>query len=89
MEHAILGGTIWTDERGRAVVLLPPFLQGRELEFQYELEAAGGSRAAAELQDGRLTITSAEPHRKVAWRLTYRSAPQRGRQRDFDGDAPS
>ena len=37
MEHATLGGEVWTDERGRAVVVLPAHLQGRELEYEYEL----------------------------------------------------
>jgi hypothetical protein len=78
MEHATLGGEVWTDERGRAVVVLPAHLQGRELEYDYELHPTGPSVASARLADGRLTITSETPHLKVAWRLTYRAAPVPG-----------
>jgi hypothetical protein len=71
MEHEILGGEVWTDERGEAVVVLPDHLHDRELEYEYRLESAGCSGAAAKLVDGRLTITSTAPHVKVAWRLVY------------------
>jgi hypothetical protein len=73
MEHATLGGEVWTDERGRAVVVLPAHLQGREPE--YELHPTEPAVASARLADGRLTITSRTPHRKVAWRVTYRATP--------------
>ena len=73
MEHAILGGEVWTDERGSAVVVLPDHLHGRELEYEYRLQAADSAEASAELADGRLTITSAAPHLKIAWRLVYRT----------------
>jgi len=73
MEHEILGGEVWTDERGEAVVVLPDHLHDRELEYEYRLQSASGSGAAAELVDGHLTITSTAPHAKVAWRLVYRT----------------
>jgi hypothetical protein len=85
MEHATLGGEVWTDERGRAVVVLPAHLQGRELEYEYELHPSEPSVASARLADGRLTITSETPHLKVAWRLIYRTAPGTGRR---TGDRP-
>lgn len=73
MEHEILGGEVWMDERGEAVVVLPDHLHGRELEYEYRLHGADPAEASAELVDGRLTITSAAPHTKVAWRLVYRT----------------
>jgi len=66
-----MGGEVWMDEHGEAVVVLPDHLHGRELEYDYRLPSAGGSGATAELVDGRLTITSTAPHAKVAWRLVY------------------
>jgi hypothetical protein len=69
MEHEILGGEVWMDERGEAVVVLPDHLHGRELEYECRLHCAGSTRACAGLSDGRLTITSSLPHLKVAWRL--------------------
>ena len=69
------GGEVWTDERGRAVVVLPPYLLGRELEYAYELESAAPAEVTAVLEDARLTITSVVPHLKVAWRLTPRPDP--------------
>lgn len=74
MEHEILGGEVWMDERGESVVVLPDHLHGRELEYEYRLHCAARSEATAELADGRLTITSATPHVKVGWRLAYRTA---------------
>jgi hypothetical protein len=73
MEREILGGEVWMDERGAAVVVLPDHLHGRELEYEYRLHCADPAEATAELVDGRLTITSAAPHVKVAWRLVYRT----------------
>jgi hypothetical protein len=77
MEHATLGGE-WTDERGRAVVVLPAHLQGRELEHEYELHPTEAAVASAQLADGRLTVASETPHLEVAWRVFYRAAPVLG-----------
>lgn len=82
MQQPILGGELWTDERGDAVVLLPVYLHGRELEYEYELHAGPDADATAELADGRLSIKSETPHRKVAWRLTYRTAEPPGARRE-------
>lgn len=76
MEHEILGGEVWTDERGEAVVVLPDHLHDRELEGEFPLECAARAGARAELVDGCLTITSATPHTKVAWRLVYRTTAE-------------
>ena len=76
MAHEILGGAVWLDERGEAVVVLPDHLHGRELEYEYRLHCAAPAEASAELADGRLTITSAQPHVKVAWRLAYRTGAE-------------
>ena len=84
MEHAILGGELWTDERGGAVVVLPAYLHGRELEYEYELHAGPAADATAELADGRLSIASAAPHVKVAWRLVYRATATSGAERRRD-----
>ena len=73
MEHEILGGEVWLDERGEAVVVLPDHIHGRELEYEYRLDRADSAAAGAELVDGRLTITSATPHVKVGWRLACRT----------------
>ena len=74
MEREILGGEVWMDESGHAVVVLPDHLHGRELEYEYRLQCADPAGASAELADGRLTITSEAPHAKVAWRLACRTA---------------
>jgi hypothetical protein len=73
MGERTYGGEVWTDEHGSAVVLLPPYLHGRELEYAYELEAATAVEVTAVLEDARLAITSVTPHLKVAWRLTPRA----------------
>lgn len=74
MEHEILGGEVWMDESGHAVVVLPDHLHGRELEYEYRLHCADPAGASAELAHGLLTITTEAAHVKVAWRLAYRTA---------------
>lgn len=76
MEHEILGGEVWMDERGEAVVVLPDHLHGRELDYEFQLRDAEPAEASAQLADGCLTITSAAPHLKVAWRLVWRTQPE-------------
>ena len=71
-----MGGEVWMDEHGEAVVVLPDHLHGRELEYEYRLHCADRTEATAELADGRLSITSAAPHAKVAWRLTCRTTAE-------------
>ena len=80
-----MGGEVWMDEHGEAVVVLPNHLYGRELEYEYRLESAGSSGAVAELVDGRLTITSTAPHVKVAWRLVYCAPADAGCEKRAEG----
>ena len=66
-------GTVWTDGDGRAVVVLPPFVQTHQAGFHYELEPVDSSCSATvaeEIVDGRFTIATDDPHVKVAWRVT-------------------
>lgn len=77
MSDTTFGGEVWTDEDGDAVVLLPPYLRGRELEYVYVLRTAAGESVAASLAGDRLTIKSEAPHTKVQWGLTPRLPWQR------------
>jgi hypothetical protein len=66
-------GEVWTDGDGRAVVVLPPFVRAHRAGFDYELTPVGSPSSAVvadEIVDGRFTIATAEPHVKVAWRVT-------------------
>jgi hypothetical protein len=66
-------GEVWTDESGRAVVALPPFVRTHRAGFEYELtpvESACSAMVAEEIVDDRFTIATDEPHVKVAWRVT-------------------
>jgi hypothetical protein len=68
-------GEVWTDGRGYATVRLPAGAEGLETPLDYELrdlEPPSSARVTAELERGRFTIATAEPHVKVAWRLTGR-----------------
>lgn len=76
MQHEIYGGEVWLDQGGRAIVVLPDHLHGRELEYEYSLHCPDPAEATAELVDGRLTITSEAPHQKVTWRLVSRTAAE-------------
>jgi len=66
-------GEVWTDGRGFATVRLPspadPLVPPLEYELR-DLEPPSSARITAELEDGRFTIATDEPHVKVAWRIS-------------------
>ena len=67
-------GEIWTDGRGYATVRLPAEAV-LEPPLQYELrdlEPASSARLTAELNNGRFTVATDQPHVKVAWRVSGR-----------------
>jgi hypothetical protein len=72
-------GEVWTDDHGRAVVVLPTFVRAHRAGFEYDLSAVGSTGSAVvaeEIVDDRFTIATDEPHVKVAWRITaLREAP--------------
>jgi hypothetical protein len=73
-------GEVWTDARGFATVRLPAEAVPLEPPLAYELrdlEPPSSARVTAELDNGRFTIATDQPHVKVAWRVTGR---QRHRQ---------
>ena len=76
-------GEIWTDAHGFATVTLPAHT-GSDLVVELEALADGVSaELAAEPGRRRFTITTSEPHVKVAWRAGARSpnvAPQSPRE---------
>ena len=66
-------GEVWTDARGFATVRLPSEAAPLEPPLAYELrdlEPPSSARITAELEDGRFTIATDQPHVKVAWRVT-------------------
>jgi hypothetical protein len=66
-------GEVWTDGDGRAIIVLPPFVRAHQAGFVYELTPVGSAcsaMVAEEIVDDRFTIATAEPHVKVAWRVT-------------------
>jgi hypothetical protein len=70
-------GEVWTDARGFATVRLPAEAGALELPLVYELrdlEPPSSARVTAELEDGRFTIATDEPHVKVGWRVTGHSS---------------
>jgi hypothetical protein len=70
-------GEVWTDGRGFATVHLPADADRLSSPLEYELrdlEPQSRARVTAELEDGRFTIQTDEPHVKVAWRITGRRA---------------
>jgi hypothetical protein len=67
-------GEIWTDAHGFATVVLPGEADAAlEVELQ-ALAASVSAELAAEPTRRRFTITTSEPHVKVAWRARPRRA---------------
>ena len=80
MDNVAYHGEIWTDARGFATVRLPAEAARLEPPLEYELhdvDPPSSARVTAELDHGRFTIATDEPHVKVAWRVT---GHRRGRQ---------
>jgi hypothetical protein len=68
-------GEVWTDARGYATVELPAEAEPLEPPLEYELrdlEPPSSARITAELENGRFTLATEEPHVKVAWRISGR-----------------
>ena len=66
-------GEVWTDGSGFATVRVPTEAEPLEPPLEYELrdlDPPSRARVTAELEDGRFTIATDEPHVKVAWRVT-------------------
>jgi hypothetical protein len=66
-------GNVWTDDDGRAVVVLPPFVRAHRHGFDYERVPLGsGCSAVVEeaIAENSFRIATDQPHVKVAWRVT-------------------
>jgi hypothetical protein len=75
MDSVAYHGEAWTDGSGFATVRLPVGAGPLEPPLEYELrdlDPPSSACVTAELEDGRFTIHTDEPHVKVAWRLTGR-----------------
>ena len=73
-------GEVWTDARGFATVRLPADAGLLEPPLEYELqdlEPSSSARVTAELENGRFTIATDQPHVKVAWRISRQKEEQR------------
>lgn len=71
-------GEVWTDTRGLAVVRLPADAPQLEAPLEYRLrdvEPPTTAELVTELEGGRFTIRTDQPHVKVAWRITGRRPP--------------
>jgi hypothetical protein len=68
-------GEVWSDKRGYATIRLPAEADALQPPVEYELrdlEPQSSARVTAELQEGRFTIATDQPHVKVAWRVSRR-----------------
>jgi hypothetical protein len=77
-------GEVWTDGNGFATVRLPAGTQQLEPPLAYELrdlEPPSSARVTAELENGRFTIATDEPHVKVARRIRSGHTPH-GQQKE-------
>ena len=73
MKEVAYHGEVWTDGSGFATVRLPADAEALKLPLEYELrdlEPPSSARVTAELEDGRFTIATDQPHVKVAWRIS-------------------
>jgi hypothetical protein len=80
MKNVAYHGEVWTDGSGFATVQLPSGAGPLEPPLEYELrdlDPPSSARVTAELEDGRFTIATDQPHVKVAWRVSRRKEEKR------------
>jgi hypothetical protein len=80
MNSVAYHGEVWTDGRGFATVHVPTEAGSLEPPLEYELrdlDPPSSARVTAELEDGRFTIATDQPHVKVAWRISRRKEGQK------------
>lgn len=85
MDGIAYHGEVWTDARGLATVRLPDEAGPMEPPLEYELrdlDPPSSARITAELEAGRFTIATDQPHVKVAWRVTGQPRHRHRRGRD-------
>ncbi|MEW1913737.1 hypothetical protein AB0442_35820 [Kitasatospora sp. NPDC085895] len=66
-------GTVVTDDRGRATVVLPTYFEALNRDFQYQLTPIGQLAAATvttEIKNNTFTIRTDKPRVKVSWQVT-------------------
>jgi len=70
----IYDGIAVLDARGEAVVALPPWVEGVNRDFRYQLTAIGGAapglHIAREITKGRFKIGGGERRMRVSWQVT-------------------
>jgi hypothetical protein len=72
MAQEVCSGEIWTNAHGLAAVTLPANAEGELVIEVHALADGATADIAAELRRRRFTVTTSEPHVKVAWRVTLR-----------------
>jgi hypothetical protein len=77
MAHATYTGEVWTDAHGFAAVALPSDADGRA-EIELTVLADGVSAEVKGTPNRRrFTITTSEPHVKVAWKATAQTVTRK------------
>jgi hypothetical protein len=77
MAHPIYSGEVWTDGHGFAAVALPTEADaGLEVEVR-ALADGVSAELVAEPRRRRFTVTTSEPHVKVAWQATAQTVTRK------------
>jgi hypothetical protein len=69
----LYGGTVVTDQEGKAVVELPDYFEALNTDVRYQLTVIGGfaqAVVAEEVQANRFTIATDKPEVKVSWQVS-------------------
>jgi hypothetical protein len=77
MAGAIYSGEVWTDGHGFAAVALPTDGDGSPVIEVTVLVEGVSAEVTGEPNRRRFTITTSEPHAKVAWRATPRTVTRK------------
>ncbi len=80
MTREICSGEIWTDAHGFAAVTLPRLTEGDLVVDVHPVTDGITAEIAAEPALRRFTITTSEPHVKVAWKVTAQTVTRKEEQ---------
>jgi hypothetical protein len=77
MAQEVCSGVIWTDAHGMAAVSLPAHAEGHLVVEVHALADGVNAEVAAELRRRRFTVSTSEPHVKVAWKVTAQTVTRK------------
>jgi len=69
----IYNGNITTDDKGEAIVTMPPYFEALNRDFRYQLTVMGQfaqAMVSSKIKDNKFVIKTDKPNVEVSWQVT-------------------